>query len=185
MLSNWILRATSDKLIALTYSNAYAPAAYPLSILILGMALLAIVLALSAIVQGYEKPGIPTAILSSLLVLDICLHMLLIPRYELLGAAIATTTTSFVAVVFLGYVVFKMSKVLIDPKSLFKIIIGSTSVYLLALTYSFSGVLLLLYYIVLLGIYFLVLLLLKEIDNEDILFAKNTVVGLIKRKAGN
>lgn len=176
-----MISATSGELVTFFYSKSYIPAAYPLSILVFGISSLSITLALSTIMQGYGKPKIPLTILLILVPLDICLHFLMIPRFQLVGAALATSITCFIGLAISCIYVYKEFKTLVSINSLIKIILASTIVYLIALRFSFSGFLLPTYYLGLFVIYFLILLMLKEINSEDMSFIRD-IFSRLQRK---
>jgi len=178
-----IINATSEKIINLFYSGAYVSAAYPLSILVFGISFLSITLALSTIMQGYGIPKVPLAILLILIPLNICLQIILIPRYELSGAALATTLTCFAGLIISGAYIYRLFKTLVSIKSFVKIILASSITYWVALNFSLSGFSLLICYSGLYVLYFLILLMIKEISKEDISFIKKIFSKLyLKRK---
>ncbi len=168
-----IMSATSRQLITLLYSTAYVEAAYPLSILVFGISFLSITLALSTIMQGCGNPKRPLAIFSILVPLDVCLLLLLIPRLELLGAALATSITCFTGTVISCIYIYKQFKTLLSISSLLKITLASSVTYIVAKNVSFSAALLPIYYPILFFLYFLILFILKEINSEDTCFIKD------------
>ncbi len=162
-----MLSTTSDKLIALLYGNSYIPAARPLSILIVGMCFWSITSVLSTIMQGYGKPGIPTRIFTILIPLDIGLHLILIPRFDLMGAAIATAATFLLGFVMSGVVIFGQFKGILSIRSLLKIAFASGLIAFIAPYLSVPGPLLPACYLALFAIYSIILLALNEINSED------------------
>jgi len=178
-----MISATSAKLVTLFYGRAYIAAAYPLSILVFGMSFLVVTLALSTIMQGYGKPRTPLTILSILVPVNVCLHLLMIPRFQLLGAALATSITCFIGLAISCIYVYKEFKTLLSLNSLFKIILASVVIYLIALRISFSHFLLPIYYVGLFSLYFFVLLILKEINYEDMSFLKEILSSPFRKQA--
>ena len=81
----------SGPIITLLFGARYAAAAAPFEILVIGTAFLGIFTLNSSIFQGADKPGIPMKILVSTAFLDAVLNWILIPRYEIMGAAFAST----------------------------------------------------------------------------------------------
>jgi O-antigen/teichoic acid export membrane protein len=168
----FIISATSDQLLNLVYSSTYFEAAYPLSILVFGVSFLSISLALSTIMQGYGTPNIPLVIFSILVPLNACLLLVMVPRFELLGAALSTTLTSFTGLLILCSLIYKEFKLLaVGIRSLLKIISASLITYFIAFQFSFSGFLLPIYYFGLFALYFFILFIFKEISDDDISFA--------------
>jgi len=64
--------------------------------------------------------------------------------------------------------VYKKFKTLVDYKSFLRVIFASLIVYMISYKISISGILLLLEYIVLFGLYFLILIGIKELKKEDL-----------------
>lgn len=83
----------SEPIITTLFGASYAAAATSFEILVVGTAFLGIFTLNSSIFQGVGKPGTPMAILISAAVLDVVLNLTLIPRFEITGAAAASTLT--------------------------------------------------------------------------------------------
>ena len=99
----------------------------------------------------------------------------MIPVYSIKGAAIATTTTMFLGTIMSSVYLYNRFKTLISLKSIIKIIFTSLIIYYLALNYQFSGLMLIPTYMVLIGIYFLILLAINEIKQQDIMLVRNII----------
>ena len=178
----FIMSATSDRILTLFYSSTYAEAASPLSILVFGVSFLSMSLVLSTIMQGYGTPNVPLVIFSILVPLHACLLLVMIPRLELLGAALATSLTCFTGFVISCSFIYKEFTTLLSIRSLLKIISASIITYFIALQFSFSGFLLPCYYFGLFALYFFILLTLKEISDDDISFARGMFSRVRKNK---
>lgn len=174
---SFLINATASDLVSLVYSAKYAPAAEPLKILIFGWALLALFQLLATILSAGGYPKLPAYIVSLSLLISFLLNYILIPAYGLPGAALATTMAGFFAVSLAAIYVHKIYGALIDLSSVLKIIGASAAVNLLAgnvkIGYDFLPV----EYIILAGVYILILVVLKEINNQDFQVFKK----LIKR----
>lgn len=83
----------SRPIITVLFGASYAAAASPFRVLIIGSFFFGIFTLNSGIFQGVGRPSLPLRILSLAAVLDVFLNALLIPRYELMGAAVATSTS--------------------------------------------------------------------------------------------
>lgn len=81
----------SEHIITVLFGASYAAAVTPFKILVVGTAFLGIFTLNSGIFQGAGRPGMPMAILISTAVLDVVLNLTLIPRFEIVGAAVAST----------------------------------------------------------------------------------------------
>ncbi|RKY02660.1 hypothetical protein DRP77_07530, partial [Candidatus Poribacteria bacterium] len=178
----FLISASSDELIALFYDRSFAPASFPLSILVFGIAFLSMSLALSAIIQGYGRPGVPLIILLCSVSLNICLLLTLTPLLRLPGAALATTATCLANMIALSIYVHSKFKALPSPTSLFRITLSSSILFPIAAGVIRSGALLLPGCVGLLGFYILTLRTLGEVRGEDLIFIRGMLD--VKRRRG-
>ena len=109
--------------------------------------------------------------------IDIVLNLTLIPIYELRGAALATTITAFIGLVIAASYVFKRfgTLILMSPISFVRISGASLIVYFVAISYSFSGILLVANYRFLFSVYLGMLWVSREINKEDVEVVKNMI----------
>jgi len=164
----FIASSTSDSLVSLLYSSSYIEAGLPLSILIFGLGFLAVFNVLSTIISASGKPTISFSFVFALVFIDIILNRIFIPEYGLKGAAIATTFTMGIGLVLASVYVYKKFKTLVDYKSFIRVIFASLVVYMISCKISVSGILLLLEYMILFGLYFLILIGIKELKKDDL-----------------
>ncbi len=162
-----LISATSDTLVSLLYSSAYAGAGQPLSILIVGLAFFSIFFVLAHVILGSGRPGIAFGMALPLIALAIALNLIMVPRYDLSGAAWATTITAFAGMIIAAAYVLKRFKALIGLKSLLKIGLASGIIYVIALQVSPPASLLLPTYVGLLAVYFALLFLMREFNRDD------------------
>ena len=97
-----IMAASSKQLVTALYSSSFLPASIPLKILSFGMAIYALFNLFLIIISGTGKPK--TAMYHSLLVLFAAffLNIFLVPKFQLVGAAWATTLASMIGVTISG-----------------------------------------------------------------------------------
>jgi O-antigen/teichoic acid export membrane protein len=170
-----LISATSSGLTELIYSSTYINAAEPLSILVLGLALLSVFSVLNSVIMGAGKPGVAVWIILPLVLMDILLNIYLIPRYGLTGAALATTSTGFVGMCAVAIYVYWKFKALVNALSALKIVLASVVIYLIAVSVSVPPAWLVLLYIGLAALYAVMLWVLREIQREDIEMVKKIV----------
>ena len=170
ILGALLVSATSKNLISLVYTARYVDAAPSLSIsiLTLGLTFLTLFVILTTIITASGKPKVSMTVALILIPIDIVLNLTLIPIYELRGAALATTITAFIGLVIAASYVFMRFGTLMSPISFVRISGASLIIYFVALSYSFSGVLLVANYMFLFLVYFGLLWVFKEIKKEDI-----------------
>lgn len=170
-----LVSATSNDLISLVYTAEYINAAPSLSILIFGLTFLSVFVILTTIITASGKPKISMIVALMLVPIDIVLNLTLIPIYELKGAALATTITAFIALVIAAAYVFQRFGTLMNPISFVRISGASLIIYLVAIGYSISGVLLVVNYMFLFLVYLGLLWVSKEIKKEDIDVMKDII----------
>jgi len=179
-----LVSATSKNLVSLVYTVRYINAASSLSILIFGLTFLSVFVILATIITASGKPKVSMIIALMLVPIDIVLNLTLIPTYELKGAALATTITAFIGLIIAASYVFKRFGTLMSPISFVRISGASLIIYFVAISYSFSGVLLVANYIFLFSIYLGLLWVSREINKEDIEVVKNMIPVQILNKVG-
>jgi O-antigen/teichoic acid export membrane protein len=163
-----IIMATSENCISFLYGNRYTHASAPLNVLLIGVIFLSMKAVMYNVIVASGRPGYLIFIGSASLLIDVFLLIKLVARFGLMGAAAATATTHFLGFLLsYGYVARKfMSSVI--PFFLVRIASASCIVYLIALLYSPSGFTLLFYYAFLLSLFFILLVIIKEINLIEI-----------------
>ncbi len=91
-----LISLTAQPLLVCFYDEGYAPAGAALSLLCFGTFLLSFYAMLSVVLNGIGKKWFSIILSAVVLVLDVVLLFLLIPRLQLLGAALATTLSALV-----------------------------------------------------------------------------------------
>jgi len=171
----FLFASTPKELVLIVYSLDYLPAAVALPALCIGFAGYTLFLILTTIIAASNRPKTASAIALIALATSVVLNFLLVPGMLIEGAAIATLIASFVGLLLsAGFVLFKF-KALVPLNSFLKIAFASLLVYAISFNWPLAGVLLLGKYIVLLGVYAIVLLLLRELSKRDLDIALNVV----------
>ncbi|MBU1704938.1 MAG: oligosaccharide flippase family protein [Nanoarchaeota archaeon] len=168
---------TSSQLISLLYSSSYESGGPVLSVLIFSSTFLAIFAVLVAVITGSGKPKIEMYITLLLVIAITILNLALIPIFGILGAALASLYTSLLALTIAAAYVLIKFKALISFTSFTKIILATLIVFFVAFFWHYSGLFLLVNYLVYLIIYFIVLLCLGELKEDDL----KLLTGLIKK----
>ena len=163
----FLVSATSKDLINLVYSDKYLLGAQSLSILIFGLTFLSFFSIFTTIITANNEPRKSMIFAIMLIPIDVILNIILIPIYGLMGAAIATSIAIFIGLIVVMIYVFRCFHTLLNPISFIRIFLASGIIYLFAFFFSFSGIYLLLWYLILFSIYFGLLLLFREIKNDD------------------
>ncbi|MFH1961491.1 MAG: flippase [bacterium] len=162
-----IVSATSREIILLIYSLPYLPAAMPLSILIIGLGTFTIYLILTTIITAGDNPKISMWMNIGILIIDVIINLCLIPRYGIIGAAIATSISIIIGAIISAIYVFIRFKALVQPISVARIIIATIPIYLLSLWIHVHGFWLIGWYGLLIVGYATILILIREIKVGD------------------
>ena len=173
-----LISATSKNLLSLAYTPEYSQGGDSLSILIFGITFLTVFITLATIITGSGKPKVSMGIALSLVPTGIALNLLLIPKYQLEGAALATTMTAFIGMFIASIYVVRKFRALVNLISFSKICIASLIIYFIAIWYSVSNMQLIGGYILLIFVYIALLWALNEIKKEDVDMIKDMISGL-------
>ncbi|MFQ6089435.1 MAG: polysaccharide biosynthesis C-terminal domain-containing protein, partial [Candidatus Methanofastidiosia archaeon] len=163
----FLISGTSEGLVRLLYSVRFAEASLPLSVLIFGMGFTTIFAILCTIITASGKPKISFTIALISLIIDVILNLILIPKYELLGAALSTSLSSLIGFSLSALYVFMNFKALVKIKTFTKIVISSLAIYLLTFYVVVPEILLPIMYLFLFSLYLFFLVGLRELRRED------------------
>ncbi|MFC1662944.1 flippase [Patescibacteria group bacterium] len=163
-----LIMTTADNLINILYTDAFSPAAWPLTILAAGMFFLTLFKLTTTIIIGGRRPVSIIYYVLSLLIVDIVANILLIPKYGLAGAALASGLMALLGFVITSIIVYAKHRSFIPMSSVLKILFAGATIVLLSylfpntITGSISS------YILLPIVFFLVLHITKELALSDI-----------------
>ena len=109
------------------------------------------------------------------ILISIISNYLLIHLFGINGAAMATTLSTFIGTMLTSVYVYRNFKTFVSFKSVIKIGFTSLLIYYFALRYQFSGIKIIITYLILLIVYILILFAIKEIKIEDFTLVKNII----------
>jgi len=175
-----LISTHAEQIVAFFYSNSFIGGAVPLSILVLGFAFFSLFMTQCSILFGANKPKVAMVIVILTLIFSYVLNTKLIPILGLSGAAAATTITAFLGLVLASVYIFVKFKALISLRSFFNITLATLITYFLAYFWNLPGKLFFISLSLLSVLYILLLVLFKEIKDED----KEIVKSLLKRSKG-
>lgn len=162
-----LISATSSELLTLVYSSTYQEADTTLSILVFGVGCMAFFGLFSNIIMGSGKPGIALGMIIPMVILEILLNILLVPEYDMEGAAWAHTITGIAGMCAAAVYILRKFKVLISITSFFRVALSSLVIYAIASQISISSSALPFVYAALLALYGLLLLASRELNKKD------------------
>ena len=162
----------------LLYGQKYLAGAVPMSILVFGVGFLTLFYVLSFAMNGAGKTKLVMWIASIGLVLNSALNYFFIQKYGILGSAIATSIASFVIMVIMLFYLHRDFDVTYKIKSVSSVTLAGFSIYIFSLIITLNKKFFIIESIILLGVYFGFLWLLREIKKEDLAILQN----IIRRK---
>ena len=174
--------ATSKSLVHLFYSNVYEPATQPLTLLMIALGLLSAFYLLSTIAAGANKARIPLIISWSMLPFDILLGSILIPRFGLEGAALATIVTAVTGTTIMGGYMIKRFRLSFPFSTLLRGAVGTVIMVVPTYFINVGAIFMPLIYVALIALYLLALIALGEFKKDDLKHLKSLMP---KNKAEN
>lgn len=160
-----IVIENSQDILNFFYGPDFINATKILSVLISGISLITLMAIINTIMMANDKMKSCFIIVVSLLVLDIILNIIFVPKYGVIGAAVATTLTGGAGLVFSVMYIFDKIKSLIFSPLMFKIAGVGFVIWLISRWISFDVIL---KSALITGIYFLLLWLTSVINMVDI-----------------
>jgi len=162
-----IVSSAPRAVVGLFYGAHFSPAVLPLTVLTWGMILFTVFFTLAIILSVAGRPLAALLYSLVLILVDVILNGALVPRMELVGAALATTVTGLLGTAILGGLVFRQFKVLIRRQSLVKMILTAAVIFGLSALIPLEGPLFVLKCLFLFTLYVGCLVLLREVGQED------------------
>ncbi len=163
-----IIIATSKNCIVFLYGSEYSEASNALKVLLLGGIFLSIKVLMFSVIIASGRPWYIIILGSISLLIEVTLLVIFIHWNGIIGAAMASTLTHFFGF-FISYLYVgrKFMNRFIST-SMIRISIASLVVYFLASMISFSGFSIIFYYAILLCIFFIILIAMKEINPKEL-----------------
>ncbi len=162
-----IVSATPDVVVKLFYGVHYSPAILPLAVLMWGMILFTVFYTLASILSVVGKPLLALMVSLLLILMDVILNWLLVPRMGLPGAAAATCITGFAGMAVMAVIVFRQFPAFIGGRSLIKMVFMAALLFWVSTLIPLQGFLFILKVIFFFALYLGCLILLKELGRED------------------
>jgi O-antigen/teichoic acid export membrane protein len=172
-----LISVFSEQIINLLYSSRYAAAAPILKYLVFGFGFISLYMILCSVLMGAGKPKQVVFFSSLMFVLIFLLNLWLIPKYSLFGAVIATCLTGLIGLMLISSYVYFKYKALVNFVSFLKISAASVLMYFLGSFLKVEGLVFIIFAGLLGILYFLILYLVKEINEEDF----NLVKSILKK----
>ncbi len=168
-----IIMVYAEPIMTIFFGAEYAPGAEALWILVTGMFFFSVYLITSSMCQGLGKPQFPmyTLIIGS--IINILASFILIPRYGIAGAAIATTLATFVLMLLTIIKLTQLSKIHVPYVDIIKIIFAYIIMTIILYLFPSNIFGMIIGSIIGLIIYGIIVLLLKAIKKDDVVFIED------------
>lgn len=126
-----IFSSNSKTLLEVLYRTEYTIGALALSVVAYGTLFFGMIYILTTIISSSGKPRVSFLIFILTLLSSIILNIILIPKYQLVGAAVATTISMFIGIILATIYVHKTFKASFYLKSVVSICLAIVITYLL------------------------------------------------------
>ena len=163
-----LLALTAEELLTFLYAGAYSTGAAVLALQVFAFALFGVARAYSGMLIAQGSPYLATGMACLAIPLAIGLNMVLIPYFGAIGAATSLVLTALCTTTTTGLMLARQFGSLIRLSTLLKALLAAAVMALIVPYIVLTGPWLALKYVLLLGVYGLVLLLLRELDEEDV-----------------
>jgi O-antigen/teichoic acid export membrane protein len=168
-----LIIGNSNNIIDLFYGQAYISASHALVWLTCAYALLTVFSFLANVLNGSGNAQFSWIFAAVGILFASISYLILIPLYDLVGAAIGTGIGSIFATLFTYFYVYKFFKVSIPIITILKLAIASLIIILLSILAQVSGPLLILWFVFMSIIYFVLLIWTNVINRDDLAYLKN------------
>jgi len=161
--------STGRELLTAFFGHKYSPGGDAFRILICGMSFLALLFLFTTIINAANRPNLSLMLTLAGVGLDVVFNFILIPRFGIIGAAAGTTISLMIINVFAFLVVKKIFGSLLNMKSLLKIMLASSIVFLISSFVHVEGIAVLFFMGGLFLLYCLLLLVFGEVSKKEIM----------------
>ncbi len=163
-----LMSVYSSQVLQIFYGKKFLDAALPMSILMSGVTFLTVFYVMAFALNGAGRVKAPMWISFVGLVVNIVLSYFLIKKYALVGAAVATSITSFVAMTLVLAYSYKFFGYLFKLTSFLKIFLASIILYALSTFFANGHYMFILWSIVLFAVYILLLYIFGELGPREL-----------------
>jgi O-antigen/teichoic acid export membrane protein len=159
---------TAEELLTFLYTGAYSTGASVLALQVFALALFGVARAYSGMLIAQGAPYLATQLACLAIPVGIALNVALVPYFGAIGAATSLVLTALFTNMTTGLTLARQFGSLIRFPTLLRALVAASGMALMAPYLVLTGPWLALKYVLLLGIYGLVLLLLGELDEEKV-----------------
>jgi O-antigen/teichoic acid export membrane protein len=163
-----VLALTADPLMVLLYSHQYALGAVFLKMQVFAFGLFGVAQVFSEMLIAGGNPYLVAGVLLGHVPAAVLLNWALIPSLGATGASAALLITACGSAAVMGFLVFKRFGILLRGSTVAKVLLATAAMALLPMPFTIEGVWLMPLYIVLLALYGVLLIVLREVTWHEV-----------------
>lgn len=163
-----LISATSHELLIMIYSNLYSAADESLSILAISFGFFTFFTLFATILTGAGKPKVPFVLSLFGLIMNMLLCFILIPYYQLTGAAVASLVSNVIVMSIAAGAVYRQFSALLSIRHVLTISSGGCLAFLCARVLTENNFFLPIIYVLTFSMYVLFLIITNELTREDV-----------------
>jgi len=163
-----VLASNMHELIALVFGADFAPATGPAICLMFAALLFAMEFIANTVLVAAGKPTLCLAAFAPVVPINILLNYVLVARYGMIGASLATTATAALAATILTALVWREFQALLPPLTVLRTLLAGGIVYLAGIHIPVIGWVVLVKCTMLAIVYGLILRLIGELRKDDL-----------------
>jgi len=175
-----VVWVTAKPLSVLLFSSSFEPTSEPMKWLVVAVSLFTFMGFMRGALIADNEMKLPIAVAVAVTALDFALCYLLIPRYEMLGAAWATTIASGFGLILMWVLAGLRFGDFMPWESLVRVGVACFALWLFVSFWSVSGLMLLVQYLLVGVLYILLLVFLGELKSSDWHVLRAVLAGIAK-----
>jgi len=175
--------STSAELIELLFTDLYAPATPVLQILICGLSFLTVFMVFTTMLNVDDRPSSSLWICAAVVAMNVAMNLWMVPKNGIVGAAWATTLSTFAGMMWAGIVVYRKFGVALSLRAIIRITVAAAVAFVLGKLMPDTISLLLLKYAIITAAFGGMLFVLGEFRTEEISQLKTALFSRSKGKA--
>lgn len=177
VLFSVLIASSPRETLLLLYPGSYQAAYKALQFLTFGYMFFSLFTVATAILTSSGKPQHSLMIGIIILLCQVALNFSLIPVYGITGAAIGTASAQFIGLLISGLIIYRRFNVFIPFNNLLRIAGASILIYLCSAVFICGGIFLILKNLILILLFFVLLVIIREITVDEIIEIKRIVFG--------
>ncbi len=163
-----VLTSSMRELIVLVFGADFAPATYPAIYLMFAALFFAMEFIANTVLVSAGKPTLCLAAFAPVVPINILLNYVLVARYGMIGASLATTATAALAATILTVLVWREFRTLLPPLTVPRTLLAGALIYLAGICIPVTGWVILIKCLGLAASYGIVLLVTGELGKDDL-----------------